>query len=55
MDSLAVSYAGELTRWGIETAIVVPGAFPKGTSHFADMVRPFSAALLHAFSDLRSP
>jgi len=26
MDSLAVSYASELTRWGIETSIVVPGA-----------------------------
>eukprot|EP00873_Tetraselmis_striata_P032779 jgi/Tetstr1/453043/TSEL_040079.t1 len=25
MDSLAVSYASELTRWGIETAIIVPG------------------------------
>ena len=35
MDSLAVSYAAELSRWGIETAIVVPGAFTKGTNHFA--------------------
>ena len=34
MDSLAVSYAGELARWGIETSIVVPGAFTKGTNHF---------------------
>jgi NAD(P)-dependent dehydrogenase (short-subunit alcohol dehydrogenase family) len=34
MDSLAVSYAGELTRWGIETSIIVPGAFTKGTNHF---------------------
>jgi NAD(P)-dependent dehydrogenase (short-subunit alcohol dehydrogenase family) len=32
MDSLAVSYAGELTRWGIETSIVVPGAFTRGTN-----------------------
>jgi NAD(P)-dependent dehydrogenase (short-subunit alcohol dehydrogenase family) len=30
MDSLAVSYASELARWGIETAIIVPGAFTKG-------------------------
>ena len=30
MDSLAVSYAGELVRWGIETSIIVPG-----TNHFA--------------------
>ncbi len=49
MDSLGASYDGELTRWGIETSIVLPGAFPKGTSHLEDTVRPFSAALLHAF------
>jgi NAD(P)-dependent dehydrogenase (short-subunit alcohol dehydrogenase family) len=35
MDSLAVSYASELARWGIETAIIVPGAFTKGTNHFS--------------------
>jgi NAD(P)-dependent dehydrogenase (short-subunit alcohol dehydrogenase family) len=35
MDSLAVAYARELTRWGIETSIVVPGAFTRGTNHFA--------------------
>ncbi len=40
MDSLAVSYASELTRWGIETAIIVPGAFTKGTSHFAHSGSP---------------
>jgi NAD(P)-dependent dehydrogenase (short-subunit alcohol dehydrogenase family) len=34
MDSLAVTYAGEVARWGIETSIVVPGAFTKGTNHF---------------------
>jgi NAD(P)-dependent dehydrogenase (short-subunit alcohol dehydrogenase family) len=35
MDALAVSYARELSRWRIETSIVVPGAFTKGTKHFA--------------------
>ncbi|OBH66778.1 oxidoreductase [Mycobacterium colombiense] len=35
MDSLAVSYARELTRWGIETSIIVPGAFTSGTNHFS--------------------
>jgi len=34
MDALAVSYAGELARWGIETSIIVPGAFTSGTHHF---------------------
>lgn len=45
MDSLAVSYAAELARWGIETSIVVPGAFTKGTSHFTHSVRPSDAAV----------
>jgi NAD(P)-dependent dehydrogenase (short-subunit alcohol dehydrogenase family) len=34
-DALAVSYAAELTRFGIETTIVVPGSFTTGTNHFA--------------------
>ncbi|WP_431049091.1 SDR family NAD(P)-dependent oxidoreductase [Roseateles sp. L2-2] len=40
MDAVAVSYAGELARWGIETAIVVPGAFTKGTNHFVHSGSP---------------
>ncbi len=40
MDSLAVLYARELARWGIETTIVVPGAFTRGTHHFANSGRP---------------
>ncbi|WFU00899.1 SDR family oxidoreductase [Rhizobium sp. CB3171] len=44
MDSLAVSYASELTRWGIETAIIVPGAFTKGTNHFAHSGAPADKA-----------
>jgi NAD(P)-dependent dehydrogenase (short-subunit alcohol dehydrogenase family) len=43
MDALAVSYAGELARWGIETAIVVPGAFTKGTNHFTHAGTPADA------------
>jgi NAD(P)-dependent dehydrogenase (short-subunit alcohol dehydrogenase family) len=35
MDALAVSYSTELALWGIETTIMVPGAFTKGTNHFA--------------------
>jgi NAD(P)-dependent dehydrogenase (short-subunit alcohol dehydrogenase family) len=44
MDSLAVSYASELARWGIETSIVVPGAFTKGTNHFAHSGSPSDKA-----------
>jgi NAD(P)-dependent dehydrogenase (short-subunit alcohol dehydrogenase family) len=40
MDSLAVTYAGELCRWGIETSIIVPGAFTSGTNHFAHAGQP---------------
>ncbi|EPG2413605.1 SDR family oxidoreductase [Klebsiella pneumoniae] len=46
MDSLAVLYARELSRWGIETTIVVPGAFTKGTNHFAHAGHPADAARL---------
>ena len=40
MDALAVVSARELTRWGIETSIIVPGAFTGGTNHFAHSGRP---------------
>lgn len=42
MDSLAVTYSTELTRFGIETSIVVPGAFTRGTNHFAHAGQPDS-------------
>jgi len=45
MDSLAVSYAGELARWGVETSIVVPGSFTSGTNHFAHAGRPADGAV----------
>lgn len=40
MDSLAVSYAAELIKFGIDTTIVVPGPFTSGTSHFTKSSRP---------------
>jgi len=40
MDSIAVTYAGELSLWGIETSIIVPGAYSKGTNHFAHAASP---------------
>lgn len=43
MDALAVIYARELALWGIETAILVPGAFTKGTNHFANAGKPDDA------------
>jgi NAD(P)-dependent dehydrogenase (short-subunit alcohol dehydrogenase family) len=44
MDALAVIYARELTRWGIETSIIVPGAFTGGTNHFAHAGSPADTA-----------
>ncbi|MBC7977046.1 MAG: SDR family NAD(P)-dependent oxidoreductase [Myxococcales bacterium] len=44
MDALAVIYARELSLWGIETAILVPGAFTKGTNHFANAGAPEDAS-----------
>jgi NAD(P)-dependent dehydrogenase (short-subunit alcohol dehydrogenase family) len=40
MDSLAVSLAYEIARFGIETSIVVPGAFTRGTEHFPSAGKP---------------
>jgi NAD(P)-dependent dehydrogenase (short-subunit alcohol dehydrogenase family) len=44
MDALAVVYARELSRWGIETSIIVPGAFTGGTNHFAHAGSPADRA-----------
>ncbi|CAN7627889.1 SDR family oxidoreductase [Pararhizobium sp. LjRoot235] len=51
MDSLAVSYAAELSRWGIESSIVVPGAFTKGTNHFAHSGAPSDRARAAEYND----
>jgi NAD(P)-dependent dehydrogenase (short-subunit alcohol dehydrogenase family) len=44
LDALAVCYARELAPFGIETSIVVPGAFTKGTNHFAHAGTPGDVA-----------
>jgi NAD(P)-dependent dehydrogenase (short-subunit alcohol dehydrogenase family) len=44
LDALAVCYARELTAFGIETSIVVPGAFTTGTNHFAHAGAPADVA-----------
>ncbi len=44
MDALAVQYARELSRWGIETSIIVPGAYTRGTNHFAHSGKPADQA-----------
>ncbi len=49
MDSLAVTYAAELARFGIETTIVVPGAFTTGTNHFANAGHAADASVIAAY------
>ena len=44
MDAMAVVYARELSRWGIETSIIIPGAFTGGTNHFAHAGSPADKA-----------
>jgi len=51
MDALAVSYAGELARWGVETTIVVPGSFTTGTNHFANAGKPSDATRAAEYED----
>lgn len=50
MDSLAVTLAYEIARFGIETSIVVPGAFTRGTSHFPTAGKPADAARAATYS-----
>jgi NAD(P)-dependent dehydrogenase (short-subunit alcohol dehydrogenase family) len=49
MDSLAVTLSWELARFGIETSIVVPGAFTSGTAHFANAGQPSDARAAAAY------
>ncbi len=48
-DALAVSYAAELARFGIETSIIVPGSFTTGTNHFANAGHPADQAIARAY------
>ncbi|GLY39087.1 short-chain dehydrogenase/reductase [Amycolatopsis sp. NBRC 101858] len=49
MDSLAVSYAAEVARFGIDTTIIVPGAFTSGTNHFPNSGHPADEAVAAAY------
>jgi NAD(P)-dependent dehydrogenase (short-subunit alcohol dehydrogenase family) len=51
MDSLAVGYAAELARFGIETSIVVPGSFTSGTNHFTHAGHPADKATADAYEE----
>jgi NAD(P)-dependent dehydrogenase (short-subunit alcohol dehydrogenase family) len=50
-DSLAVSYAAELARFGIDTTIIVPGSFTTGTHHFANAGHPDDSGIVAAYDE----
>ncbi|MEU1622970.1 SDR family NAD(P)-dependent oxidoreductase [Streptomyces sp. NPDC005722] len=49
MDAVAVSYAAEVARFGIDTSIIVPGAFTSGTNHFANAGHPADTGTVAAY------
>jgi NAD(P)-dependent dehydrogenase (short-subunit alcohol dehydrogenase family) len=49
LDALALSYAGELARWGIETTIVVPCVL--GPGHYLRSGRPGDATRAEEYTD----
>jgi NAD(P)-dependent dehydrogenase (short-subunit alcohol dehydrogenase family) len=51
LDAIAVQYARELSRWGIETSIVVPGAFGGYADRFADIGAPADQARAAEYAD----
>ncbi|MGH3296837.1 MAG: SDR family oxidoreductase [Trebonia sp.] len=48
-DALAVSYAAELARFGVDTTIIVPGSFTTGTNHFAHAGHPADTTTAGAY------
>ncbi len=52
MDGLAQTTAYEVSQFGIETCIVMPGAFTQGTEHFPDASRPVDTATTASYGRL---
>ncbi|WP_030901833.1 SDR family oxidoreductase [Streptomyces sp. NRRL F-5126] len=51
-DHVAKSYAVELARFGIDSAIVVPGSYTSGTNHFAHAMLPDDEDRARAYEEL---
>ncbi len=51
-EALAEVMGFEVSRFGMETVIVVPGAFTSGTEHFAHAHAPANAAVVAQYGDL---
>ena len=52
MDSLALVTSYEVSQFGIETVIVMPGAFTQGTDHFPKAGRAADTAVAEAYKTL---
>ncbi len=52
MDALAIVTMYEVSQFGIETAIVMPGAFTKGTQHFPNASHASDQAVTAAYAAL---
>lgn len=50
MEQLAVSYAAEVARFGIESVLIVPGAFTTGTNHFRHAMKPADANVASVYA-----
>lgn len=53
-DALAAATAYEVGQFGIDTSIVMPGAFTSGTEHFPNASRPSDRAVTAAYAALDS-
>jgi NAD(P)-dependent dehydrogenase (short-subunit alcohol dehydrogenase family) len=51
VDALAVSYASEVIRFGIDTALIVPGAYTGGTNHFLHAGTPADTDVAAAYDE----
>lgn len=50
-DSLAQTTSLEVSQFGIETSIVVPGVFTQGTNHFSTAMGPADKAVERVYMD----
>ncbi|WP_329459026.1 SDR family oxidoreductase [Streptomyces sp. NBC_01497] len=51
-DHVAKSYAVELSRFGIDSAMVIPGSFTSGTNHFAHAMSPDDKETAQVYDEL---
>ncbi len=51
-EAFAESIGLEVTQFGIDTIIMVPGAFTQGTQHFAHTTAPAEPAVVAQYGDL---